>query len=300
MDDKRLEELLQEAKAESERFFESWSPESCWQEVRKRIKSRRHRQGLFPVNLGKGAIALACLLGLLLLPISFTKTERFAPQRITLDEREPAQLVNFIPVSLPGQSKNNLLVVLWGKSPEGQYEVVYTSLFNDSAFPRPVYTLDFPGTPYKLALLSSQDDGQKYLHYRLIGYTDQAIDTILAEDYVLGGKLDVEEGKMVEEREDGSVTHIVPYQVDEKGDLTLSADRVQLQLGEELMLIGLDLSKQVNFSLRKDILEEIEEKQERDISKARFMANNVGEERVLLIPDSNPAKSKALYIRVVR
>lgn len=300
MDDNRLEELLQKAKGESERFFGGWDVDPCRQEVMGRLKREKPNKGFSLVRWGKVAIASACLLVALLVPFTLTKTKQFTPQAITLDKREPAQLVNFVPLASPGQTNHSLLAVLWGVSPEGQYKVVYSSLFNDSAIPHPVYTLDIPGTPYRVALISSEDDQQKYLHYRLIGYTDQSIDTILAEDYVPGGKLDIDEGKMVEEREDGSVTHIVPYQIDEEGTLTLSADKVQLQLGEELLLIGLDLSNQVNFSAQEDILQKINEEKEEDIPKARFSANSVGEECVRLIPNSDPAKSKTLFIRVVR
>lgn len=303
MDDNRLEELLQEAKNQADRFFAGWDLGPSRQKAKSRIQAGDFKKSfslLARREWAKLGLALVFLLLTLFFPYRIRQAKQYALQTVTLDERRPSQLVNFVPVTNPAHTGQGLLAVLWGLNPEGQYQVIYSSMFNDSVFPHPVSTLDFPGTPYRMALISSEDSEQKYLHYRLVGYTDQNVNTILAADYVPGGKLDIEEGKMVEEREDGSVTHIIPYQIDDKGDLVLSADNIQLQIGEELLLIGFDLSNQVSFMAREDAIRKIDAGNEADKPEARFTANSVGEDCVRLTPNANPAKGKTLYIRVVK
>lgn len=303
MDDNRLEELLQEAKSQADRFFAGWDLGPSRQKAKSRIQAGDFKKSfslLARREWAKLGLALVFLLLTLFFPYRIRQAKQYALQTVTLDERRPSQLVNFVPVTNPAHTGQCLLAVLWGLNPQGQYQVIYSSMFNDSVLPHPVSTLDFPGTPYRMALLSSEDSEQKYLHYRLIGYADQNINTIFAADYVPGGKLDLEEGKMVEEREDGSVTHIIPYQIDDKGDLILSADKIQLQLGEKLLLIGFDLSNQINFIAREEAIRKIDEENEADKPKARFAASNVGEDYIRLTPNYNPAKGKTLYIRVVQ
>lgn len=298
MDEKKVEELLKTAKREADQFFTGWEVKPASIKPRHTPFQASLKESFFQLPWKKMGFIFVCLL-FLMLPYQVNKSSKTLPQAIVLDEREPAQLVDFVPISSPVHSTQSMLAILWNISPEGQYELVYSSVFNDSVFPKPVYTLDFPGSPHRMALISSEDGEKKYLHYRLIGYSQEDVKTLLAEDYVLGGKLGVVDGKMVEERNDGLVTHIIPCQIDEKGELLLTADQVELQLGEELLLIGLNFPGRVDFSPGKDVLEEVSN-QSGDIQKARFTASNIGEDYLQLTPNFAPAKSKTIYIKVAR
>ena len=123
--------------------------------------------------MGQARFSFSLFALALFLPYRLQQAKQYALQTVTLDERRPSQLVNFVPVSNPARTGQGLLAVLWGLNPEGQYQVIYSSMFNDSVFPHPVSTLDFPGTPYRMALISSEDSEQKYLHYRLVGYRSE-------------------------------------------------------------------------------------------------------------------------------
>jgi hypothetical protein len=296
VDEKRLEELLDTAKKEADQFFSGW--EAQLTSLKISHKNGHKLKDKFPQpNWKRLGLVFICLLLCLFIPYQVNKSSNALPQSIVLDEREPAQLVDFVPIVNPAHSKHSQLAVLWHINPQGQYELVYSSLFNDSVFPKPVSTLAFPDSPYSMALLSSEDGTKKYLHYRLIGYSQEDVKTFLAEDYVLGGKLNIEDGKMVEERDDGLVTHIIPCQVDEDGELLLTADQVELQLGEELLLIGLNFLGTVKFLPGKDILEEVSKKNG-SIQETRFTASNIGEDYLHLTPNLDPTKSKTIYIKV--
>lgn len=300
MDERKLEEVLKAAKNEADRFFCKWDTEPFRRKVNMVVRDETEQRCFFASCRGKLGAVLVCLLLFILIPLKLSDPSAAGHQTISLDDRKPACLIDFVPIRGPYGAGQSLLVILWEESPEGRYEIVYSSMFHDSSLPRPVYTLDFPGISNRLALISSEDSQGKYLHYRLIGYSNQAISTILAEDYVPGGKLGIREGRMVAERKDGQVTHIIPYQIDARGEVVLSADQVQLQVGEELLLIGFNLPNPVKFLTREDLMKRVNDRNAEYASETLFRALDTGEDFLELTPDFGPARSKNLLIKVVK
>ncbi|NLK35893.1 MAG: hypothetical protein GX301_10755 [Gracilibacteraceae bacterium] len=308
MSDRKLEELLKKAKVESEQFFSDWNYESLKEKVISETESRRsHRAELFGTARKLG-IALACILVAVWIPYRFgalpLKTGTSVTQQaINLDDSKPSYLVDFIPIGKPDHRGQSIMAVLWGESPGGEYKVFYSSLFEDSDRTYPVSTIEFPGTGSRLALIYSEDSRQNYLHYRLIGYINEGIKALIEENLVQGGKLSIRDGVLVEQRAESNlgdmVTYIIPYLIDGKGELVLSADRLQLNVGEQLMLIGIDENKGVQFFSEENSVRKINEKNPEDISIVRYNAFSAGEDYLLLTPDSDKAKVKNLHIRVI-
>jgi len=319
MDDRKLEEVLKAAKVEQENFFEGWDSESLRNKVRLRIQKDKSPKITPHFNFKNLGIVMVCILIVLWLPYTgiLKLNEKREPgrfgtpitqQAITLDDNKPKQLINFFSINNPDLNGQSLMAVLWGVNPDGNYKAIYSSLFEDSDLPHPVSILNFPGTQNRLAIISSGDSLEKFLHYRLIGYRDHAINIFIEENYVPHGKLSIKEGMLVEQRTAGDmshssggmvVTYIIPYMVDTTGELILSTDHVQLNVGEQLLLIGCDSDKEINFYSKENLIKKIENKIPGNASSARFNAQVPGEDNLLLTTNPDKNKGKNLSIKVV-
>jgi hypothetical protein len=315
MDDRKLEELLRIAKVESGKFFSDWRFEPLKKEVISRVENRRLDRTAQFTAIRKLGIVLVCILVAVWIPyvlgiLPLASHTSIAQQSINLDDSKPSCLVDFISIDKPDHRGQNIMAVLWGVSPGGDYRVLYNSLFEDSDRPYPVSTIEFPGTGSRLALIYSEDSRQRYLHYRLIGYINESIKTIIEEDLVQGGKLSIKDGVLIEKRtasnsvdgdlnyEKSIVTYIIPYLIDGRGELILSADRLQLNVGEQLMLIGIDENSGVQFYSEENSVRKINESIPGGVSKVRYNAFSVGEDYLVLTPGSDKTKVKNLHIRV--
>ncbi|NLC76297.1 MAG: hypothetical protein GX750_01565 [Clostridia bacterium] len=125
------------------------------------------------------------------------------------------------------------------------------------------------------------------------------IDLLLAEDFAFQGELVLKDGVLVGEGPGGMVTRIIPYQLNPYGDLVLGADRVLLQVGEELLLVGVNLPYYVELSTGDYYLKKINERGIGYISETRFSVHRPGEDLLQLIPRSDPAKRRTIYVKVI-
>jgi len=319
MDDRKLEELLKVAKVQSNNYFSNWKLEPSIDEIMNKASKGKWSKRCSLTAAGAALICAFLALWIMHKPVfspfaGKNSGERpFAPvakQTITLDDSKPVQLVDFIPVNRPDHGERSLMAILWGAGSDGGYKILYSSLLSDSDWPYPVSTIDFPGSS-RLALISSQDRKQRYLHYRLIGYSGQDIETYIEEDYVPGGKLGIRDGMLIEQRAAGDgakgeagsekmvITFIIPYQIDDKGELLLPTDHVQLNVGEQLLLTGLDTESEIQFTSGGNSIKRVDEKEKGKITSIKFSAFSPGEDYLLITPDSDISKEKSLYIKVV-
>lgn len=132
-----------------------------------------------------------------------------------------------------------------------------------------------------------------------VGYEHPIINMLLAEDFIVQGKLLLKDGVLVEERSGGMVTRIIPYQMDPYGELVLPADRVLLQVGEELLLVGINLPQYVELNAGDYYITKVNERGTGYISETRFSVRHPGEDWLQLIPRSDPTKKRTIYVKVI-
>lgn len=338
MNDRELEEILKEGKKESECFFSNWSFSPLREVVKMRIhsssssnRSTKCATGFNWFSAGKlatGAVCVLILLVIFLLSSSFfrlgpeeslkTTDMPIAQQMVSLDDSDTVYLVNFLPVNKPNRKDYNLLALVWRENPQGDTEMVYSSLLEDSDEPYPVSTIRFAGTGNKLVLISSGDSRKNYLHYRLIGCSNDSIKTFWAQDFVPNGKLGIKEGILVEQRVSNEipfdqkgkdntntprklVTYIIPYKINNLGELILPADKIQMRVGEQILLIGDSNEKDFKVLSVNNIVKKVDQGYPTDeggLSSA-FYAKQKGEDILLLAPDGDNSKAKPFRVKVV-
>lgn len=134
---------------------------------------------------------------------------------------------------------------------------------------------------------------------RYAGYEDPVISMLLAEDFIVQGDLAFRDGVLVEERASGMVTRIIPYQMNPYGELVLATERVLLQVGEELLLVGVNLPHYVELSAGNYNIKKVNERGNGYISETRFSVRQPGEDLLQLTPLSDPTKKRTIYIKVI-
>jgi len=118
------------------------------------------------------------------------------------------------------------------------------------------------------------------------------------EGLVLQGELRIQGGVLVEENPQGIVTKIIPYQMDRRGELVLPADRVLLQVGEELLLIGIDLPHRIEVGEEGYYLKRISETYTGHIFQTRFKVYSAGEDWVKIVPTYAPRRSRIILVKM--
>jgi hypothetical protein len=142
--------------------------------------------------------------------------------------------------------------------------MVYSTVFENCDTTYPVSTIAFPETDRNLILIFSGDSDRDFIDYRLIGYSGNTVKVWWSQDYVQSGSLDVKDGVIVERREadagffDRVTSHIIPYDVDITGAVTLPVRSVDLHVGELILLVGSD-SEMLEVSSQNGLFERMEQ-----------------------------------------
>lgn len=122
---------------------------------------------------------------------------------------------------------------------------------------------------------------------------------LLTKDFIPKGSLGIQGGVLVEQSPQGVVTKIIPYRFNRRGELVLPADRVLLQVGEDLLLIGIDLPHHVEAGEADYYLQKINEENIGFISQTRFRVHSPGEEWLQIIPSDNSTELRSIYIKII-
>ncbi|NPV43186.1 MAG: hypothetical protein HPY70_04285 [Firmicutes bacterium] len=197
--------------------------------------------------------------------------------------------------------------------------MIYSSLLENCDIPHPVSVVDFLGSSSKLLLISSGNKNSGHLHYRLIEYDDtsRAFVTYLEQDFVPYGKVNIEEGIIVEERtvpgiysaqeneflrSKGKtvVTRLVPYKIDSKGNLILPTDYIRLNRGDYLTFIGYNTGQHLKITLSGRILDNLhyESFYLTDIPYIQLHAVNPGKGVIILETDMKSGPRKELKLEI--
>ncbi|MFZ7102409.1 MAG: hypothetical protein ACOWWO_07100 [Peptococcaceae bacterium] len=258
-----IEKNLAQAKDEADKFFSGFPEEHMHKKVFHNLESPHKNfsgRSCFPQGLVEKVSAFAiCAVVLLAVIVVFSGGlsleegkmtalgQPISQQLLKLDHTDLNQWLHFFKISKPDKINDNLLAVIWEAGRNGDYEMVYSSLFENSSKPCSAALIVFPENQPSMAVISSRNEDNQYIHYRVIGYKDDQILTYLEQNYVTGGELEVVDGVLKEKRfipeisvEDISpvVTYYIPYQATEEGDIILAAENLSINKGEHIAIIG--------------------------------------------------------------
>lgn len=333
MNDRELNEKLKAAKEEADRFFAGWKFSPYRKMVYRRLENPDYYtgKGLFNSLWGmvfNKKVVLASLLAILLVLNLFNLFPfkqspdigvPIAQQPVSLGDNSTTKWVSFFRLDKPDRSKYSLLAVIWDSSPDGDYRMIYSSLLENCDIPHPVSVMDFPGNSSKLLLISSGNKNLGHLHYRLVEYDDssKAFVTYLEQDFVPYGKINIEEGIIVEERtvpgiylsrgnetppseEKTVVTRFIPYKIDSRGNLVLPTDYVRLNRGDYLTFIGYNDGQYLKINLAGRILENMhyENFPLTGMPYTRLHAINPGKGVIILETDRIRGQGKELTVEI--
>lgn len=263
-----LEKIFLDAKNDANKFFSNFTHENMNKAVF--LKLKKDRKTILPgINFNYRLIAEISALSIcsvFLIALLFFFGVEISPkneepasmgkpvsqQMIKLGNADLYQWLHFFMINKPDQVDDNLLAVIWKSGGGGDYEMAYSSLFENSNKPRPVVMIAFPDNQPSMAVISSQDSNKKYIHYRVLGYKDNKILAYIEQNYVVGGEIEVIDGALKETRlvpnnfvEMGNggdfsriVTYYILYQSDKFGDIIPSAESLKINKGDHIAIVG--------------------------------------------------------------
>ena len=219
-----IETLLYKAKYEADRFFSKYYNDRMKKNVFKRIKQEEKSKRIIRFfNSGKKyriqdiikiPITIICIISMLIgfSALLFNEYKRqvlmaenaslgnpVSQEMIKLDESDASrQLVDYFKINKPNQGGNNILAVVWDTEHDGNYEMIYSSLFEDSDQPGPVQMISFPSNMPNMAVISSLNNEMQYIHYRVLGYRKNQIIDLMEQNYIYEGEIEVFNGVLKE------------------------------------------------------------------------------------------------------
>jgi len=297
MNDKELDELLKRGKKESEDFFSHASLNTIRSAVHHKISGHNAQKAssaikrlrVLSVNAAISAafliIIIAVLLGTGILqpwekPYGNTASSPVAEQTISLNGDDSLEngskryLVSFFPIFKPNHKEQSLMTIMWRLDSDGNSEIMYNSLFENTDEPYPVSTIEFSDADSKLILISSGNSKRRYMHYRLVEYSNDTISTLWSQDFVPDGKLGVKDGVVVEQRSSEEtypdpgagdnpnrpitqISYIIPYKTGSMGEVLLPVERLDVRVGEQILLVGDDIVNNLQVSSEKGMIKRI-------------------------------------------
>jgi len=301
MNDKELEELLKRGKKESANFFSHVYLNSIRNSVHRRISGQlpeqkaqeekhiRHRMRVFPVSAAITAVSMLIIIVLLFgtgivqlkqEPHSYFINSPVAEQTISLNDSSSEEnssrdyLISFFPIYKPNHKEQSLMTIMWKMDNDGNSEIIYSSLFENSDEPYPVSTIDFSDVGSKLILISSGNTKGKYMHYRLVEYSNDTISTLWSQDFVPDGKLGVKDGVVIEQRSlneadadsvysddsyktDTQTSYIIPYKTGSLGEVFLPVEKLNVRVGEQILLVGDNIENILRVSSENGIIKSV-------------------------------------------
>jgi len=280
MNDRELDEKLKIAYEESEKFFNNFVFKDSPNTIKKKMEQRNNirMKTFIPINFKQVAIFFTILL-LFAASYSFFLKEDdnlgipVLQQRLDSDSKNNEYLINYFSLTNPNYDKN-MLVILWQKKLGEKYKVLYSSIMEDTNRPTPVTIINIPDSQSKLALGATRNEDKDFIHYRLLKYNHDTVDIYLEENYVVNGKVHVDNGILVEERvipadyyiinprdediiKDKIYRYIVPIELRNNGGITLTTSQVKLKQGGILTIIPDDKMTPLEFDYNPDIFNRI-------------------------------------------
>ena len=288
MNDMELEELLKRGKKESDNFFSHVCLNSLRNKVHQKTSGQLNGQkvqkgsnaGYFfrvlklssTITIVSMVLVMTVLFGTGILrpkkePDNSIINSPLAEQAISLNGSDSLEnssntyLVSYFPINQPNHKEQSLMIIMWKIDSDGNSKIIYNSLFEESDEPYPVSTFEFSDADSKLILISSGHREKRYMHYRLVEYSNDTISTLWSQDFVPDGKLGVKDGVVVEQRSSDEdyidsglgdipyrlgtkISYIIPYKTDNMGEILLPIQKLNVRVGEQILLVG-DNSKNI-------------------------------------------------------
>ena len=168
--------LLSRAKYEADRFFSKYNNESLRKSVFARIRQKKKSS----LKLYAAIACICCfIIGFSALIINeynrqiemanASLGDPVSQEKIKLSESDTTHSLDYFKISKPDQTGDNLLAVIWDSEYNGNYEMVYSSMFENSDEPGPVLMIYFPSEIPDMAVISTIKNMQ-FIHYRVPGY----------------------------------------------------------------------------------------------------------------------------------
>jgi hypothetical protein len=330
-----LESKLLKAKKESDRFFTSFSNVKLSKTVLLKLRKCNNETGRKRFTLPKiriyyglaARIALISVCFLLLVSIGlFLREKAFfenekeellgkpvSQQKISLNNIKE-QWLHFFKINKPGKVQDNLLAVIWETGGNGEYEMAYSSLFENSSKPGPVGIVSFNNNQPPIMIISTKNVDKHYIHYRIIGYLDTGITALMEQNYVTGGEIEVIDGVIKETRlVPGAylnkelsgglykmVTYYIAYQSNELGDILTPVDSLRISKGDYIAIMGKDNTpveaSNTNLITDLDINNEVYDQK---LYVKFFEAESPGHEDIHIKPVKAGGQSKTIAVEVI-
>jgi len=241
--------------------------------------------------------------------------EPVSRQRINLsDSGFKDNWITFFKINKPDKvPQNNLLAVLWETGKNGDYQMAYSSMFENSSKPEPVRIIDFNDEQPSMMVISTKNPEKQFIHYRVIGYSNSRIIALMEQDYVTGGEISIVDGVIKEtrlmpdaglEQNSGSnmhqvVTYYIPYQINKAGDIFTTVQSLKINKGDYIAVLG-NKNTPVEI-LNSDLL--IDWKPENELinynmNTKYFRTKNTGQEEIYIRPLNNSGQGKKISVLI--
>ncbi|NLX64048.1 MAG: hypothetical protein GX022_04640 [Clostridiaceae bacterium] len=332
MNDK-LKEII---KDESNRFFSDFNNQKMSNAVFYRIRNhhKKSRRKLAKSDIGfnyavvsRISVILACFV--LLITSAFLLRnkalyendknemigEPVSQQRINFsDSGFEDNWITFFKINKPDKvPQNNLLAVLWETGKNGDYQMAYSSMFENSSKPELVRIIDFDNEQPSMMVISTKNPEKQFIHYRVIGYSDSKIIAFMEQDYVTGGEISIIDGVIKETRlmpdagldknSDGHlhkvVTYYIPYQINKTGDIFTTVQNLIINKGDYIAVMGNENTPVE--TLNSDLL--IDWKPENELinynmNTKYFRTENAGQEEIYIRPLNSSGQGRKISVLI--
>ncbi|MGI6084097.1 MAG: hypothetical protein ACOYIF_01470 [Acetivibrionales bacterium] len=330
-----ISNLEDKLKKESNRFFAGFDYKKLSRAVFLKIKDHDEKSGKkfaipkmgFNYRIAARVSAILACFVLLITSVIFLrgtiyKNEKnemigkpISQQKIDLNDTDyKEKWVTFFKINKPDKVRQgNLLAVLWETGRNGDYQMAYSSMFENSSIPEPVRTIAFNNEQPSIIILSTTNTDKQYIHYRVVGYSGSRIIAFMEQNYVTCGEIAVIDGVIKETRLvpglifnkkhqsdlHQMVTYYIPYQVNESGDIHTPVENLKINKGDFIAVLGNENTpvETLNSNLLID-WEQGSELLNNNINTKFFKTENTGQEDIYIKPSNEGGKGKIISILV--
>lgn len=269
-----INDIKEKIKKESERFFSGFNNEKMSKSVLSKINSnygekKKNKPSIYKITFNSSiaariSVILACFV-IIITSVFFFKGKALyekndmmgkpvSQQKIDLNDTSyNDKWITFFKINKPNKVlQGNLLAVLWETGINGDYQMAYSSMFENSSKPEPVRIIAFNNEQPSIIIISTKSPDKQYIHYRVVGYSGSRIVAFMEQNYVTGGEIAVIDGAIKETRlvpgiiydkkqnndMHEVVTYYIPYQINESGDIYTSVENLKISKGDYIAVLG--------------------------------------------------------------
>ena len=222
--------------------------------------------------------------------------------------------ITFFRINKPDKVlQDNLLAVLWETVINGDYQMAYSSMFENSSNPEPVKIIDFYNEQPSIIIISTKNVEKQYIHYRVVGYSGNSIIAFMEQNYVIGGEISVIDGVIKETRliqaadSDKNqssglhrvVTYYIPYQINKSGDIFTAVNNLKINKGDYIAVLGNENTPVETLS--SDLLIDWEPDNEAlnyNTNTKYFRTENAGQEEIYIKPLTTGGQGKKISVLI--